>query len=170
MRKMSIWVIIILCIATVAFFGYRFIGGWLSWYGVSLPGLAPEEPKTIYDAVANSSIDDVNRLIGEGVDVNAPDYRGQAPLLLAVATYQFRIAEVLIDNGADIFAVDKLGFNVGLYASAFPPTTDPISGTVENDARERVIQKLKEGGFPWPPPWQDEVLQMKASGKWPPIK
>ena len=43
-----------------------------------------------------------------------------------------------------------------------------IPGSDEDQARLRVIAKLKARGYPFPPPKSDEVLEMVKEGRWPP--
>ena len=92
------------------------------------------------------------------------DESGNTPFLKALASGQFIIAEILLDHGADPWAVDEFGLTAGhrLAANPWGP------GTIEGDAKQRVTAKLSARGFPLPPPPQEEVLAMAASGRWPP--
>jgi len=61
--------------------------------------------ETIYGAVAFGDIDEVKRLISQGVDINAKAKReGNTPLIAAVRNGHNEIAELLIAKGADINA------------------------------------------------------------------
>lgn len=122
---------------------------------------------TMVEAVTNRSVEDVNRLIQEGVNIDQPDERGETPLLIAVGSSQYEIAEVLIDNGANIFATSEIGYNVGLF-----PYYDTHSTSEGESGRFRlkVIEKLKAKGFPWPPPNTDRTLEMIKDGTWPKMK
>lgn len=92
------------------------------------------------------------------------DESGTTPLLKALASAQFVIAEMIVDGGGDIWAVDEFGLTAGhfLQANPWPP------GSIEGDAKQRVIGKLKARGFPYPPPPQEEVQRLVAEGRWPP--
>jgi ankyrin repeat protein len=154
---------VILAALLIAGGAYFFLSKFLPWYGIYLPGSKPEI-NTVYDAVYNKDQKSLERLITEGADVNKPDYRGEAPILAAAVTDQFQMVELLIGSGANIYAVDSLGYNVGIYAS----TSHVQQSTTEDIARNRVIEKLKDRGFPWPPPWPDDVLRMIKENNWPP--
>lgn len=92
------------------------------------------------------------------------DESGNTPLLVAMASGQFTIAETLLDGGADPWAVDEFGQTVGhrIVVNPFPP------GSVEGDAKQRVLVKLRARGFPYPPPRTEDVLHLVAKGQWPP--
>ncbi|MBN3538640.1 hypothetical protein, partial [Sphingomonas pseudosanguinis] len=79
-------------------------------------------------------------------------------------TMQWRLVETLIDHGADIWAHDELGITVAQEAE----TSRVIPGSDEDQARLRVIAKLKARGYPFPPPKSDDVLEMVKEGRWPP--
>ena len=145
-------------------FIYGLISSWLSWYGIELPG-NKTTISTVHEAVANKNLAELERLIKEGVDVDITDNRGQAPILLAAVTDQFQMVDRLIDAGANIWAFETLGYNVGIYTS----TSHVSSSSVEGIARERVIEKLKARGFPWPPPFPDKTLEMVNRNDWPPV-
>jgi hypothetical protein len=90
---------------------------------------------------------------------------GETPLMVAVGSGQFQIAEFLIANGANIWVTDnEFGLTVGRFAetAAFSPDAP------EGQARLRVIAALKAQGFPFPVPPQKEILKMIAAGQWGP--
>ncbi|MDY6898561.1 MAG: protein kinase, partial [Cyanobacteriota bacterium] len=63
----------------------------------------------INDALRRAdSIDDAKFLIAKGADVHSRDKHGQTALHYAVLNYEKEIIELLIDNGADVNAKDKL--------------------------------------------------------------
>ena len=102
-------------------------------------------------AAARSGLDERNEI-------------GATPLIVATTSNQFVIAEVLVDAGADVFAIDKFGVTAGLAAE----TSRLRAGTVEGDARERVLAKMKARGFPFPAPPFKQVKAMADKGHWPP--
>lgn len=51
-------------------------------------------------------IDQVEKLISEGVDVNTPDDTGATPLHIACGIGSYEIVEILINNGADVKATN----------------------------------------------------------------
>lgn len=90
------------------------------------------------------------------------DEVGSTPLIIATGSGQFAIAELLIDAGANVWALDRFGINpAGNTATVkYPP------GTPEGDARERVVKRLRERGVPFPPPPPREVLRLSKAGEW----
>ena len=167
-KNMSLFIIIcigVVIFSTTIFFVYSSFGSLLDWYGIELPG-NKTKVTTIYEAVAYKNSAEVERLLAEGADPNAPDYRGEVPILLAAATDQFQVIELLLEANVDIFATNSLGYNVGIYTST--SHVDPTS--IEGLAQQRVIKKLTDRGFPWPPPFPDEVLKMKEENNWPPTQ
>lgn len=57
---------------------------------------------TYHSAVAKGNLEAINRLLGEGDDVNAPNDRGITPLIHAVNLNQKESLLALIKAGADI--------------------------------------------------------------------
>ncbi len=92
------------------------------------------------------------------------DESGSTPLLKAAASGQYQIAEILFDEGADRWAYNEFGLTVAHYIS----TNRFAPGTAEGDAKKRLQNKLMASGFPFPPPSQEEVLDLARSGSWPP--
>lgn len=158
-----IYALVVFTCFFIALVLYRPLSGWLLWYDIKLP-FTSTAITTVADAVTIKNIEAVSQLIREKKDVNTPDNRGQAPLLIAVSTQQFQIAEVLIDSGANIWAINTLGFNVGLFTY----NSQVAEESPEGRAKNRVVEKLQAQGFPWPPPWHDETLKMVEKGNWPP--
>ncbi|GBQ98239.1 hypothetical protein AA23498_3157 [Acetobacter nitrogenifigens DSM 23921 = NBRC 105050] len=116
-------------------------------------------------AVMNSETDEVRKLAAQGIGLNerAPEDRS-TPMINAAETDQWPVVEILIDHGADIWAHDKFGVVAGGYAL----TSLVLRGSNEDQARLRVIEKLRARGFPLPPPDPDQILALDKAGKWPP--
>ncbi|WP_147151171.1 ankyrin repeat domain-containing protein [Neoasaia chiangmaiensis] len=116
-------------------------------------------------AVMHSDTDEVRRLAAKGIGLNerAPEDQS-TPLLMAAATDQWPVVELLIDSGANIWNHSEFGDTSANY------TLDSriLRGSPEDAARVRVIEKLKARGYPFPPPNPDEVLALDKAGKWPP--
>lgn len=119
----------------------------------------PSKYTSLIDAVYDTSRKGVERLIAQGADLEVTKSDGSTPLLLAVETDQFDIAEKLINAGANIFAVSGFGDSVG-YAVE--------NSNVNSEARERVLKLLESKGFPFPAAHRTEVIKMVETGKWPP--
>jgi hypothetical protein len=86
------------------------------------------------------------------------------PVLVAVATGQYAIAQVLIEGGADIWAVNQFGLTVGRYAEV----ARAVPGSEDAEAREWLIAHLAAVGFPKPAPRSEDVLAAVAAKRWPP--
>lgn len=66
-------------------------------------------PKDIFEAAAKGSLDDIFFFLDQGVDINAKNADGSAPLHLAAEKRVPSIPQFLIDHGANIHAKDKDG-------------------------------------------------------------
>lgn len=115
-------------------------------------------------AVMYGETDKVRRLAekGIGLDERRPA-NNSTPMIFAAATDQWPAVEILIDHGADIWAYDMFG----VTAARFAPTSRVERGSTEDQARLRVIEKLKARGYPFPPPNSDEVMALVERGEWP---
>lgn len=119
---------------------------------------------TIHEAVLDRDIAAVERLIRSGATLEGRDEVGATPLISACSSGQFRIAELLIDAGADVFAVDDFGVTAGRMAQQ----SRIRESSSEGRARARVLERMEEKGFPFPAPNSDEVSALKEAGAWPP--
>lgn len=145
------------------------VGLWLLTTRIIIPSYQagvpmidnPSKHTSLIDAVYNRSSKGVEKLITQGADLEITKSDGSTPLLLAVETDQFGIAEKLIDAGANVFAVSKFGDSVGRAVE---------NSNVNSEARKRVMDLLKLKGFPFPAPHRTEVIKMIETGTWPPKK
>ncbi|MFT8806140.1 MAG: ankyrin repeat domain-containing protein [Acetobacter aceti] len=119
----------------------------------------------MYGAVMESDIDAV-RLLAEkhqNLDERNPD-DNSTPMIAAAATDQWPVVEILIDHGANIWAHSEFGDTAASYIL----DSRILKGSKEDQARMRVIEKLKAQGYPFPSPDPDEILILDKDGKWPP--
>ena len=72
-----------------------------------------------FQSVKSGDIAEVNRLIGEGADVNAQNNDGWTALMLASDLENPEIAKLLIEEGADVNAQDNEVWTALLWASAY---------------------------------------------------
>ncbi|MBO7243653.1 MAG: ankyrin repeat domain-containing protein, partial [Alphaproteobacteria bacterium] len=63
----------------------------------------------IMDAILESDITRLEKLIKQGAPIDEADQKGWTPLRLAIFKRQLEIAKKLIEAGADVNAVDKDG-------------------------------------------------------------
>jgi uncharacterized protein len=120
---------------------------------------------SLVDAVMNEDRAQVEALIDRGAPLEEKDHRGQTPLVIAAVTDQFRIAEILLQAGADPFAVDKFGWTAGYAAQ-----TSALARGPEFEAKARFEAMLTQRGYPMPGPDKPEIKQMVADGNWPPAE
>ncbi len=117
-------------------------------------------------AVMNSRTEKVRELAAKGIGLNerAPEDNA-TPMIRGAQTDQWPVVEILIDQGADVWAHDEFG----ITAAQRTITSRILRGSDEDKARLRVIEKLKARGYPFPPPDADTVLARDKAGKWPPV-
>ena len=116
-------------------------------------------------AVMNSETEEVRELASKRVGLEERDPSNQStPMIAASDTDQWPVVEILIDNGADIWAHDQFG----ITSAQRTLTSRILHGSKEDQARLRVIDKLKARGYPFPPPNADQVLALDKQGDWPP--
>lgn len=123
------------------------------------PGSTP-----LANAVVSRQPDEVAKLLSGGASPDSADERGTAALILAAATDQYRIANMLVNGRANVWAADSMGYTAAIYAntSHIPDDSD------EGKARLVFVKLLKDSGYPWPPPWPKDVLALQQAGRWPP--
>ena len=140
---------------------------------LALLSAAPKEkdkpmPQTVFPmlgAVMESETDEVRHLAEQGIGLNERDPTDQStPMIAAAQTDQWPVVEILLDHGADIWAHDEFG----ITAAQRTITSLILRGSKEDQARLRVIEKLKARGYPYPPPDADQVLALDKDGNWPP--
>lgn len=118
--------------------------------------------RSLVSAVMSESSLSVRVLLLTGADTEEKNHKAMTPLLIAGLTDQYRLAELLIQSGANIFAVSKFGWNLGYMIQSSRLIRGP-----EFEARERVAKLLQERGFPHPAPDLKQTLELVAQNKWP---
>jgi hypothetical protein len=109
----------------------------------------------------------VMMLLRYGLDVNWEDQFGDNHLQTALAMQQYRIAELLIEKGSNLW---RIGGGGALPAQYFVRPLI-LDRPLENEARLRLLAKAESEaevkGFSWPPPDLKTVRKMVLLGKWP---
>jgi hypothetical protein len=109
----------------------------------------------------------VMMLLRHGLDLNWEDDFGYTHLHNALAMQQYRIAELLIEKGANPWRIGT-GGSLPVQSFARPLILDR---PLENEARLRLMAKAEaeagSKGFAWPPPDVKTVRKMVLLGKWP---
>lgn len=123
----------------------------------------PTPSNSLIVAVYDRDEAEVRALIASGADIEERKSDGSTPLLLAATTDQFEIAEMLIDAGANIWATSEFGDSVGWATEKSKLVRGP-----DADARDRVMGKLRNRGFPFPAEHRSIILRKVESGQWPP--
>ena len=75
-------------------------------------------PEALLEACLVGDLEEVERLLTQGVDANVIDDSGMTPLMWAVSGGNAKIVELLINKGADVYAKDNLGKTVLMWAEA----------------------------------------------------
>lgn len=116
------------------------------------------------DAIALGSAGAVRLLLDRGYPIDHADALGGTPLQAAIYMEQLPLAEVLVERGANIWAIDAQGVTVG-EALNRPALTDRPANA---QPRARLIARLQQRGFPWPPPTPQQGRALLRAGTWPP--
>ncbi len=95
----------------------------------------------IHDASRAGDLEQVQRLVVEGADVNEKAVRDETPLILAALAGQGEIVNYLLQRGADINTRSASGLTA-LHAAAYAGHSDIVSllvakGALVNDASNR---------------------------------
>ncbi len=75
-------------------------------------------PEELSEACIEGNLEEVERLLGQGVDIDARNDTSWTALMLAANTGQTEVMEMLINNGADINAKDNVGLSAMKLAEA----------------------------------------------------
>ncbi len=139
------------------------IANLLLEFGADPNGKIGAEP-ALYKAALVGADDAIDLLIQFKARVDEPDGIGSPSSFAAAGADHWVTVDKLIKHGASLWAVNQAGFTLGTYASASRLSDDGDQGR----SRNIVISKLRESGFPWPPPSPSEVMSKMAAGAWPP--
>ncbi|PCD03194.1 hypothetical protein COC42_01870 [Sphingomonas spermidinifaciens] len=114
--------------------------------------------------------DRVAMLLDAGASPDGPRQRdtahdtGNRPLHQALDMERFRIAELLLDRGADPWAIDAGGANLATSAATPMLTKDEA----EAKAQRRLLARVEALGWPRPAPDPRAIRKLALEGAWPP--
>lgn len=118
-------------------------------------------------AIGLNSLGATRLLLRHGAKVDDHDATGATPLRLAVEQQNFRIAELLLEKGADPWAVGSNGETVGTVLAGPMRPGEPE----EQAARPRVLEALKKAGWRIPgAPDAKQTRRLVLTGAWPPAE
>lgn len=131
------------------------------------PNRGTDQPSRPLDnAIEIGSSGAVRLLLDHGARLDDRDTTGATPLQTALDAHRFAIAELLIARGADPWAADNSGGNLGWSVSR-----PSLAQTVEDDAAHaRLAARLPAMGWPQPAPDPKTVRELAAAGRWPPAR
>jgi len=115
-------------------------------------------------AITLNALGAVRMLLDFKADPNAMEATGNRPLHMALDMEHFRIAELLLDRGADAWAIDSGGANLA-SSVAMPMLT---TSEMEARAQRRLAARLKRLGWPEPTPSPRQIRTLALRGDWPP--
>lgn len=81
---------------------------------VQVPGIKPAKPDQdmrLHRAARSGAVDEIKRLLEEGVPIDSVDARGVTPLVYAAMTGNLESVKLLIRAGADPDTEDDLGYS-----------------------------------------------------------
>lgn len=131
-------------------------------------GASPDPQKQggdnmLSNVAADGNLGGALMLIRHGLDMNWIDEFGSGHIETAVNMESFAVAEKLVQAGASLWRVSLGGF-MPVHALFRPRIlADPATDA----AFERLRQKARRPGLPWPPPPREEVLRRVLAGEWP---
>jgi uroporphyrinogen-III decarboxylase len=81
-------------------------------------------------------------LIEEGADIDTADQHGSTALIQAVNNGNIEIAELLIEEDADVIAVDSYGYNAHDYVKFSQKPVRKIFKAADHERRESLLKLL----------------------------
>ena len=99
-----------------------------------------EESKSLHSALRSGRLDEVQRLLDRGADVNELDELCQTPLDVASKDGKLEIARTLIENGADVNSRDNTGWTPLHWATRYRHI-DVVRLLLDNGANVNVAER-----------------------------
>lgn len=118
----------------------------------------------IRTAISLASLGGVRMLLDHGADPNARDRLGGTALHTALNMEQFTIAELLLERGANPWAITSGGGNLA-SASVEPMLT---VSDIQGQAQRRLGERVRRMNWPEPMPTTRQIRALALAGEWPP--
>ncbi len=131
--------------------------------GANPNGICNNEP-ALYEAARIGNIEPAALLLKYHANINQADSLGTTSIVVAGSSENWTMVIYLITQHANIWATSNVGTNVGTFAAS----SRMLPNSPQGQALARVITRLKDAGYPWPPPSPKQVRALRAEGKWPP--
>ena len=131
-------------------------------------GAAPDPQKAggldvFRDVAAAGQLGGAMMLVRHGLDLRWVDRFGSGHLETAVNMESFAIADELVRAGAPLWRV-SMGGSMPVHA-LFRERV--LADPAEDAVVQRMREKARRPGLPWPPPPPNEVLAKVLAGEWP---
>ncbi|XP_073227954.1 uncharacterized protein [Porites lutea] len=72
-------------------------------------GFTGQKSTILHQLILNGEVEEVEKLLNKGTNVNNKDKSGKTPLHTAILSKQFRIVDRLLESGADVTITDEAG-------------------------------------------------------------
>ena len=105
----------------------------------------------LFNAIARKDLEEVQRLISDGVDLSCEDRDGVSPLHRAVQGGDIAIVTALVDAGADLVKTDRGGSTPLHYACRYMHDNLEVVKFIELRGRNKDIVNVKDNELGWIP-------------------
>ena len=126
--------------------------------------LGPDGLPIIFWRIKQENEAAVLALINAGADIEAQGYHGSTPLLTTAQLANWPLVLALIERGANVGAVDRIGFNLPYLTTQNNPAPDTPNGVALQAVRVYLNDRLMLERVYKPA----EVRDLMAKGQWPP--
>ncbi len=126
--------------------------------------LGPDGLPIIFWRIKQENEAAVLALINAGADIEAQGYHGSTPLLTAAMLANWPLVGALIERGANVGAVDRLGYNLPYLTTQNNPPADTPNGAALQAVRVYLNERLMLERVYKPA----EVRDLLTKGAWPP--
>ncbi|MFC1781263.1 ankyrin repeat domain-containing protein [Planctomycetota bacterium] len=112
--------------------------------------------RSLVGAISSGDIEEIKRLISEGVDLNVTSGLNQSPLHMAIERGNKEVVELLIENGADVNIVSNVG-TTPLDIAQEIGNTEIAELLLEHSARRSLVGAISSGDI-------EEVKRLISEG------